>query len=87
MSGVVLQNEENTEKEDKDGHTGYVPLEDGEEISGCADEAFTLLNTPVGEMEVAGDLVCVEGLTSESGGSPTSMLDRELESIIKASHR
>lgn len=87
LSGVVLQNEENTEKEDKDGHTGYVPLEDGEEISGCADEAFTLLNTPVGEMEVAGDLVCVEGLTSESGGSPTSMLDRELESIIKASHR
>nr|XP_054754491.1 protein PHTF1-like isoform X1 [Lytechinus pictus] len=87
LSGEVLQNEENAEKEDKDGHTKYVPLEGGEEISGRADEDFTLLNTPVSEMEVTGNLLSVESLASESGESPTSMLDRELESIIKASHR
>ncbi|XP_071486728.1 protein PHTF2-like [Diadema antillarum] len=77
-SGEVAQNEENAEKEDKEGHAHYVPSSAIEEVSECVDEDFTLLNTPADEMEVTGDILI--------GESPREF-DHELEDIIQASYR
>ena len=85
--GEVLKSEEGLERDDKDGNSRYVPLVEGEGVSECADEDFTLLNTPSEEMEVSGDLLFPGSHSSESGESPTSLLDRELEDIIQASYR
>ncbi len=87
--------EEDEKSSDQEGQEDprYVPHQNGDITTGCDDEIFTVLTTPVDEMEHAGE-ICVASqdvlVTSESGTRVIQTglnVDENLEELIQKTHQ